>query len=451
MALFQIRQGSTSAKGTLAAGELYDNTELQTLQLGIDGTTEVTLMTSASIVNTISASLESTILNVSSSLSTSIGLALNNLTGQSASIFTTINNLSASVYSTDSTEITNISIASASAWGAFQSASSYSGSITTTINGLSSSIYALDITQSSNITNLTSKTGSYATTGSNQFVSNQFITGNLEITSGSDTTAGNISLNGRIEYDDAILGKLNDGAFYLYVSSSHPWMGVDYDDKNFFWLGQDIDENGTGSSYAGIGLSDGDNWIEWDFAPDGKIYLPDSGGFSGSVNGIDINLVEGTSLNINGDETITGNLNITSGSVSGSGNISLNGRIEYDDAILGKLNDNAFYLYVSNSHDWMGLDYDDKNFFWLGKDKDENGSGSGYAGIGLTDETGSWVEWDFSTDGKIYLPDYGGFSGSVNGISIDLVEGTALNVGGDLNVTGRITATEYIQYTKVLR
>jgi len=160
MALFQIRKGSTANKGTLAAGELYDNTELLTLQLGIDGTTEVTLMTSASIVNTISASLESTILSVSSSLSSSISTALTNLTNNSASFFTTINNLSSSVYSTDSTEINNITINSASAWGAFQSASNYSASAATK--------YAL-------------------ISGSNSFIGTQSINGSLTVT--GDITA----------------------------------------------------------------------------------------------------------------------------------------------------------------------------------------------------------------------------------------------------------------------
>jgi hypothetical protein len=50
----------------------------------------------------------------------------------------------------------DINQASASAWGAFQSASSYSASFYTTINNLSSSTYQSDATQSLNIANLSS-------------------------------------------------------------------------------------------------------------------------------------------------------------------------------------------------------------------------------------------------------------------------------------------------------
>ena len=166
MATLQIRYGTGSAT-QLLAGELYANSTLDTLQLSTNGSTTVTLLTSASIVNAISASLETTILNVSSSVSTSIGLALGNLTGESASFFTTINNLSSSVYSTDSTEINNITINSASAWGAYQSASSYSASAYTSINSISQSISSSLSSVSSSLENsIQNITSTYAATAS---------------------------------------------------------------------------------------------------------------------------------------------------------------------------------------------------------------------------------------------------------------------------------------------
>jgi uncharacterized coiled-coil protein SlyX len=42
--LFQLRRGTTAEKPTLAAGEMYVNTTSQSLQVGIDGATEVTLV-----------------------------------------------------------------------------------------------------------------------------------------------------------------------------------------------------------------------------------------------------------------------------------------------------------------------------------------------------------------------------------------------------------------------
>ena len=59
---------------------------------------------------------------------------------------------------------------------------------TQSVNNLSASIYQTDSTQSNNISTLTSKTGSYATTGSNTFVGNQTINGNI-------SSSGNLTIN----------------------------------------------------------------------------------------------------------------------------------------------------------------------------------------------------------------------------------------------------------------
>ena len=57
----------------------------------------------------------------------------------SASAASVLNSLSGAIYLTDSTQSNNISTISASAWGAFQSASSYSSSLNNTINSVSQS------------------------------------------------------------------------------------------------------------------------------------------------------------------------------------------------------------------------------------------------------------------------------------------------------------------------
>jgi hypothetical protein len=62
-----------------------------------------------------------------------------------------------------------------------------SSSIATTINNLSSSTALVDAAQEARINGLASFTGSYATTGSNNFIGNQTITGSLILSSSVST------------------------------------------------------------------------------------------------------------------------------------------------------------------------------------------------------------------------------------------------------------------------
>jgi hypothetical protein len=72
--------------------------------------------------------------NYSASLATSISASNFNITNNSSSFYTNINNLSSSISTSIGIDRGNITITSASAWGAFQSASSYSGSLATSIS-----------------------------------------------------------------------------------------------------------------------------------------------------------------------------------------------------------------------------------------------------------------------------------------------------------------------------
>ena len=183
-------------------------------------------------VNALSASIFQTdstqsnaITNNSSSFATSISASNFNITNNSASVEVTINNLSSSIFQTDATQSNNITINSASAWGAFQSASAYSASLAASITGssanvtaLSSSIYQTDATQSNNIATLTTKTGSYATTGSNQFIGNQAIDGTLTITG---RIIGSQSLNLQPNANDArILEIYNTSPTDTHITAS---------------------------------------------------------------------------------------------------------------------------------------------------------------------------------------------------------------------------------------
>ena len=150
--------------------------------------------------------LSGSLFDFSSSLNTRLNSGSSNVT-----------TLSSSIYQTDATQSNNISINSASAWGAFQSASAYSASAASALNDLSSSlagnstlsasVYQVNATQSANITTVSAsawgafqsassysssfasrlaneefKSTTFATTGSNTFIGNQIISGSLNVT-----------------------------------------------------------------------------------------------------------------------------------------------------------------------------------------------------------------------------------------------------------------------------
>jgi len=133
---------------------------------------------SNSDVNLLSASIYQTDATQSNNIltnSASAWGAFQSASSYSASLTTTINTLSSSIYQTDATQSANITLNSASAWGAFQSASSYSSSLAGTINTLSSSV-------ASRLASEEFKSTTFATTGSNTFTSNQIISGSLNVT-----------------------------------------------------------------------------------------------------------------------------------------------------------------------------------------------------------------------------------------------------------------------------
>jgi len=80
-----------------------------------------------------------------------------------------------------------------------------SQSFVTTISNLSASIYLTDSTQSNNINSLIAKTGSYATTGSNNFTGNQTITGSLVVSSSADV---DFTIIGKSVYSGSVRGNV---------------------------------------------------------------------------------------------------------------------------------------------------------------------------------------------------------------------------------------------------
>ena len=195
----------------------------------------------------------------------------NNIASNSSSIGL-LQTFSGSQYKSDSssfdTRIDNLEFAS----GTFvttASFNSYTQSVSDTIatlattasvNTLSASIYQTDATQSNNISSLTSKTGSYATTGSNNFVGNQNITGSLNVTGSiiATTTSSffnNIVLTnnvGSLKFPGGgltatYLDKFNEGTLRLWTNDN---LAASYLQFGFSGNTVTIGGNGSGIFYV---------------------------------------------------------------------------------------------------------------------------------------------------------------------------------------------------------
>jgi hypothetical protein len=144
----------SEAKVLVAVG---DNVFTSSIQTSISGTFGYSDF-SSSLATTNSASVAS-VTSLSASNASTNNTQTTNITEASASAwgaFTSASSYSASIYTRDANQDTNITANSASAWGAFQSASSYSASI-----------YTRDANQDTNITtNSASAAGAFASASS---------------------------------------------------------------------------------------------------------------------------------------------------------------------------------------------------------------------------------------------------------------------------------------------
>jgi len=139
--------GSQNIKGDItASGNLYVSGTIYTYELH-------TIIESSSIIKTSGSTFigdeQTDILTITGSLLQTGSTSFSELTGSLFAFSSSLNSrigtvsvgtLSASIYQTDATQSNNITIVSASAWGAYTSASSYSGSFYTTINNTTASV-----------------------------------------------------------------------------------------------------------------------------------------------------------------------------------------------------------------------------------------------------------------------------------------------------------------------
>jgi hypothetical protein len=223
----QTINNDISASGNISASNLYITNAIYAYELH-------TIIESASVIFSSGSNnigdQQSDVLTITGSLNQTGSTSFSELTGSlfafSASLDSrigtvSVGTLSASIYQTDATQSNNIAIVSASAWGAFQSASSYSSSLATSISAskaeyttFSASNASTDNTQTTNITAASAsawgafqsassyssslasrlatqefKSNTFATTGSNSFTGSQNINGNTIITGSLYVTA----------------------------------------------------------------------------------------------------------------------------------------------------------------------------------------------------------------------------------------------------------------------
>jgi hypothetical protein len=289
-AILQLRRGTTASKPTLSAGEMYVNTTSQSLQVGIDGSTEITLAklnsvnsgsfnvsgditlggtitigdtTSDNIVfnadlssslipnNDNSFDLGSTSFRYRNVNATSISGAIASTNGvvsgssQVIGILTSLNSFSASNGNTSlnsytaSQDTKNTTLATTS--GSLITSQSNATIAVSNLNTFTSSV-------NGHITDINSKTGSYAKTNvSNIFSTDQTITGSLYI-------SANLIVQGSSSINVISQSTLSIGTNLITVNAQNP---------SSRFAGLAVIDSGSSPARSGSWLFDSinDNWI----------------------------------------------------------------------------------------------------------------------------------------------------------------------------------------------
>jgi hypothetical protein len=239
--------GAISASGNISASNLYITNAIYAYELH-------TIIESSSVILSSGSNQigdqQSDILTITGSLLQTGSTSFSELTGSLAAFSSSLNSrigtvsvgtLSASIYQTDATQSNNITIVSASAWGAYTSASSYSGSFYTTLSTLAGNIttaqnsangaYASASAYSSsfyttintNISNITQASASVwgAFQSASSYSGSFYTTINTVI--GNVTTAQN-SANGA--YASASAYSASAATTYALISGSNSFVGT---------------------------------------------------------------------------------------------------------------------------------------------------------------------------------------------------------------------------------
>ena len=231
-----------------------------------------------------------------------------------------------------SDSITNVS-SSIAAISASIGGGGASGSLLTRVSNLeqvSASLNTFTASANSRLTNIESKTGSYATTGSNTFIGTQLVSGSMTIT-------GNLLVQGSSSIQNISGSALNIGTNVILLNTAAPtvrFAGISVQDSgsnagvtgSLFWDSQRngwIYQQTSGASYSGGMLISG----------------PENTGSLGSEPGLAINYIQkaqyydhltqsviyddGVSVSIGNPLSVTGSVTATSfiGSISATNNV----------------------------------------------------------------------------------------------------------------------------------
>ena len=266
---------------------------------------------------------------------------------------------------------TSVNIVSASAWGAFQSASAYSASgfladttqssqITALSQSVATTFSASNYTIATNSASFSGRIDGFATTGSNVFIGNQTVTGSI-YTSGSNTLVGITTLTGSLFVSGTLVitgSLILSGSQTLKLTGSLRVLGTSsFQGEHTLSGSNTIIGNTTMSgsvNISGSTIQYGNNTLIGNNTITGSNTLSGSNTISGS-NYILGNTIMSGSLNISGSQTrygitrnvgtwdLTGSMNV-SGSITQIGNNTLigntilSGSIEVSGSFTGSLN-----------------------------------------------------------------------------------------------------------------
>ena len=314
----------TSSINTTIKNKLNsDNVVSGSIQVSITGTTGYDTFSSSISTNTstLSSSIATTDLNQNN--------RLDSLEGDVNSIETTtssLNSFTSSINTTIKSKMDVDGVISGSSQVVLSGTTGFS-TVSASLSSLSSSISITNFNQDDRLTSIENKTGSFATTGSNNFIGNQVITGSVTITQnlnvlGSSSflivTSSQLALSSSYISVNVFEPAERFGGLKVYDSgSSFATASLLWDSLNNKWVYQNV----SGSGYSGGMLMMGPRnttMLGDEVGTIANVIMKGMGGdhISGS-NIID----DGTSVRINSDTIVTGSLIVTS-TISGS-NITL--------------------------------------------------------------------------------------------------------------------------------
>jgi hypothetical protein len=398
------------------------------IQVNITGTTGY---------STFSSSVSTSIVELSSSVATTTSGLTSTITSLSSSLTSSIGGLSSSIATTTS--------------GLSSSIGSLSSSIATTTSGLSSSIATTTLGIKNRVDSIESKTGSYATTGSNIFQGTQTITGSLYISqdlivAGSSSiqniSSSILNIADNIITVNALNPSVRFGGLAVIDSGSSPQVSGSmlFDSVNDQWIFVHQNQSSVTSSILLMGPQTFNSLGSESYPTTNRILKSVNAEHLGDSNISD----NGTKVSINSNTEITGSLIVTGDKIT----VNAVGGDEGGEILLGKAVTNTT---LTGSGVTIDVWQNRLRFFEQGGNARgafldistlANGVGTNLLG---TAATASYIEYSNVAN----KPTLVSGSAQVTGIgnaqltnsSVTVTAGTGMSGGGAVSLGGTVTLT----------